>query len=77
MGKVGKTFTLDMKVLAWVESAAKKAREKESAFVNSVLIRAKRQDETWKCEVCGNTWDITSISCNTLVDGEFCEGVKT
>ena len=76
MGKVGKTFTLDMKVLLWIESAAKKAREKESAFVNSILIRAKRQDETWKCEVCGSTWDIGSISCNTLVDGEFCEGVK-
>ena len=41
MGKVGKTFTLDMKVLAWIESAAKKAREKESAFVNSILRRAK------------------------------------
>ena len=65
-----------MKVLAWVESAAKKAREKESAFVNAILIRAKRQDETWKCEVCGSSWDIASISCNTLVDGEFCAGVK-
>ena len=76
MGKVGKTFTLDMKVLAWVESAAKKAREKESAFVNAILIRAKRHDETWKCQVCGSTWDIASVTCNTLVNGEFCEGVK-
>jgi len=76
MGKVGKTFTLDMKVLLWVESAARKAREKESAFVNSILIRAKSKSESWKCGVCGNTWDIESITCNTLVDGEFCEGVK-
>ena len=76
MGKVGKTFTLDMKVLAWVESAAKKAREKESAFVNSILIRAKRHSETWKCEICGSIWDMASISCNTLVDGVWCEGVK-
>jgi len=76
MGKVGKTFTLDMKVLLWIESAAKKAREKESAFVNSILIRAKRQAETWKCSVCGVMNDIESQSCYTLVDGEFCEGVK-
>jgi len=76
MGKVGKTFTLDMKVLLWVESAAKKAREKESAFVNSILIRAKRQAETWKCDVCGVMNDIESQSCYTLVEGEFCAGVK-
>ncbi len=76
MGKVGKTFTLDMKVLLWIESAAKKAREKESAFVNSILIRAKRQSETWKCEICGVSNDIESKTCYTLVEGEFCEGVK-
>jgi len=76
MGKVGKTFTLDMNLLLWIESAAKKAREKESAFVNSILQRAKRQSETWKCSVCGVMNDIESQSCYTLVDGEFCEGVK-
>ena len=76
MGKVGKTFTLDMKVLLWVESAAKKAREKESAFVNSILIRAKQQSETWKCSVCGVANDIESKTCYTLVEGVWCEGVK-
>jgi len=76
MGKVGKTFTLDMKVLLWVESAAKKAREKESAFVNSILIRAKRQSETWKCSECGYANDVDTKACDTLIDGEFCKGVK-
>jgi len=76
MGKVGKTFTLDMKILLWVESAAKKAREKESAFVNSILIRAKRLAETWKCSVCGVSNDVDSKTCYTLTEGEFCEGVK-
>jgi len=76
MGKVGKTFTLDMKVLLWIESAAKTAREKESAFVNSILIRAKQQSETWKCSICGVANDIDSKSCYTLVEGVWCEGVK-
>jgi len=76
MGKVGKTFTLDMNLLLWIESAAKKAREKESAFVNSILQRAKRQSETWKCSICGVMNDIESPSCYTLNNGDFCKGVK-
>jgi len=43
MGKVGKTFTLDMKVLMWLEESAKKERKSESAMVNSILQRVKRQ----------------------------------
>ena len=76
MGKSGKTFTLDYKILMWLEEHAKKEKRSQSAFVNSILIQAKRQAETWECEVCGSTWDLASITCNTLVDGEFCAGVK-
>ena len=76
MGKSGKTFTLDQKVLAWLEDYSKKKKMKESAFVNSILKEAKRHSETWKCSVCGVANDIESKSCYTLVDGEFCEGVN-
>jgi len=76
MGKVGKTFTLDMKVLLWLEESAKKERKSESAMVNSILQRVKRQTETWKCSICGVLNDIESKSCYTLNNDEFCEGVK-
>ena len=76
MGKSGKTFTLDQKVLAWLEESAKKERKSESALVNSILQRAKRQAQTWQCSICGVLNDIESKSCYTLVDDEFCVGVK-
>jgi len=76
MGKVGKTFTLDMKVLGWLEESAKKERKSESAMVSSLLQRDKRQSETWACSICGVLNDIESKSCYTLVDDEFCPGVK-
>jgi len=52
MGKVGKTFTCDVKVLLWLEQYAKKQQKKESAIVNSMLNSAKRQDESWTCPEC-------------------------
>jgi len=76
MGKVGKTFTLDMKLLLWLEESAKKEKKSESAMVNSILQRVKRQTETWECSICGVLNDIESKSCYTLVDDEFCAGVK-
>jgi len=76
MGKVGKTFTLDMKLLLWLEESAKKEKKSESSMVNSILQRVKRQTETWKCDICGVLNDIESQSCYTLVDDEFCAGVK-
>jgi len=61
MGKVGKTFTCDVKVLLWLEEYAKKQNKKESAIVNSMLNSAKRQDESWTCPKCqasnDNRWN--------------------
>ena len=76
MGKVGKTFTLDMKLLLWLEESAKKERKSESAMVNSILQRVKRQTETWECSICGVLNDIESPTCYTLNDDEFCSGVR-
>ena len=77
MGKSGKTFTLDQKVLAWLEDYSKKENMKESAIVNAMLKSAKRQDESWTCSICGVSNANASSSCYTLTDGVFCEGVKS
>ena len=76
MGKVGKTFTLDLQVLMWLADYAKKNNKKESAVVNALLNSAKRQDETWECSICGTSNGNDNQSCYKLTDGEFCEGVK-
>ena len=76
MGKVGKTFTCDVQVLVWLEQFAKKQKKKESAIVNAMLLAAKRQEETWKCSVCGVSNGNDNATCWKLNDGEFCEGVK-
>ena len=73
MGKVGKTFTLDLKVLAWLEDYSKKANMKESAMVNSILKSVKRRSETWQCSECGGTNINDSTLCYADPD---CEGVK-
>jgi len=73
MGKVGKTFTLDLKVLAWLEEYAKKQKMKESAMVNSILKSVKRRSETWECSECGGTNINDSTVCYADPD---CEGVK-
>ena len=76
MGKIGKTFTIDFQVYAWLAEYCKKNNKKESAFVNQLLNSAKRQDETWTCSVCGVSNGNDNQSCYKLTDGEFCEGVK-
>jgi len=76
MGKVGKTFTLDLKVLAWLEEYSKKEKMKESTMVNSILNSVKKRSESWTCLICGVTNANDNQSCYTLNDGEFCEGVK-
>jgi len=76
MGKVGKTFTLDLQVLMWLADYAKKNNKKESAVVNALLNSAKRQSETWTCSICGVSNTNEARSCDKLIDGEFCEGVK-
>jgi hypothetical protein len=70
MGKVGKTFTLDVKVLMWLEEYAKEQKEKESAVVNGFLRSAMQQSTSWKC-----------LDCQSINDNQFttcynCPGVK-
>jgi len=76
MGKVGKTFTCDVKVLLWLEEHAKKNKMKQSTLVNGMLRSAMRMHETWICPICGVSNDLKNISCYTLSDGDFCKGVK-
>jgi len=64
MGKVGKTFTCDVKVLLWLEEYAKKQNKKESAIVNSMLNSAKRQDESWTCPKCQASNDNRYSDCH-------------
>ena len=73
MGKVGKTFTCDIKVLMWLEQYAKKEHKKESAIVNAMLHSAMREHQTWTCTVCGGSNHNDNASCYANPD---CEGVK-
>jgi hypothetical protein len=73
MGKVGKTFTCDVRVLVWLEQFAKKQKKKESAIVNSMLNELKRQDETWTCSVCNGRMHKSETKCWATKD---CKGVK-
>ena len=71
MGKVGKTFTLDVKVLMWLEEYARDHKEKESAVVNGFLRSAMQQSTSWQC-----------MECRAMNDNQFttcynCPGVKT
>jgi len=70
MGKVGKTFTCDVKILLWLEQYAKKQHKKESAIVNALLNSAKRQDESWICPECQVFNDNQFDTCHN------CPGVK-
>ena len=73
MGKVGKTFTCDMKVLMWLEQYARKEHKKESYIVNAMLHSAMRQDETWTCSICDGNNHISEVKCWASKD---CKGVK-
>ena len=74
--KIGKTFTIDLDVYVWLGEYAKEHKQKQSAIVNTILRRAKKSFTSWECSVCGlvNTKD--SKTCYSLVEGEFCKGVK-
>jgi len=65
MGKVGKTFTFDVKVLIWLEQHAKKQHKKESYIVNSMLNSMMRQEETWKCPDCSAINDNQFTTCHS------------
>jgi len=71
MGKVGKTFTCDVKVLLWLEQHAKKEHKKESFIVNSMLNSLMRQASSWKCPECTAINDnqfTTCHSCDYVLD---------
>jgi hypothetical protein len=75
--KVGKTFTIDMKVNAWLHYHAKETKRSQSYIVNALLNSAKRRTEIWICSICDAANNIDSKSCYTIMpDGEFCGGVK-
>jgi len=73
MGKSAKTFTVDIKVLAWLAEYAEKENKKESHIVNNLLNSMKRRFETWTCAKCGGTNHNDNASCYANPD---CEGVK-
>jgi len=73
MGKSAKTFTIDMKVLMWLEQYAKKENQKQSYIVNQVLNSMMRQASSWTCSKCGGTNGNDSTVCYADID---CEGVK-
>jgi phage FluMu protein Com len=65
MSKVGKTFTVDIDVLVWLESHARKKNMKESALVNGMLRSAMRQHQTWKCPECTAVNDNQFTTCHS------------
>ena len=73
MGKLSRSFTCDLDVLAWLEQYSRKENKKQSYIVNSVLRNVMRQNQTWKCSVCGGTNHNDNASCYADPD---CAGVK-
>jgi len=73
MGKSAKTFTIDIKILAWLEKYAKKENKKESHIVNDLLNSAMRQTQTWTCPECDGTNHISEKVCWATTG---CKGVK-
>jgi len=65
MGKVGKTFTCDVKVLVWLEQYAKKQKKAESYIVNSMLNSAMRQASSWICPECQAMNDNQFSNCHS------------
>jgi len=76
MGKFGRTFTIDMEVLNWLEQHGKEHNMKVSYIVNAILSTSMRQSQVWKCSICGMSNHIDNQSCYKLTDGVFCKGVK-
>ena len=50
--KVGKTFTIDLDVYAWLVKYCKDHHQKQSYVVNSILRRARKGMESWICPEC-------------------------
>jgi sugar/nucleoside kinase (ribokinase family) len=53
MGKIGKTFTIDLDVYNWLVRHAEKKNRKVSFVVNLALRKIKSQTEMWTCPECG------------------------
>ena len=70
MGKSAKTFTIDIKILSWLEEYARQNNRKESAVVNSVLRDVMHSSQTWKCPECNEINDNQFTTCHS------CPGVK-
>jgi len=67
MGKSAKTFTIDIKVLAWLEEYAKKQNKKESYIVNQMLNSEMRKTQTWKCPECNTVNDNRWTDCHACL----------
>jgi len=65
MGKVGKTFTLDMEVLFWLEEHAKKNNMSQSILVNGMLRSARRMNMNWNCPKCDATVNNQFTKCHS------------
>ena len=70
MAKIGKTFTIDLDIYAWLEQYAKDKDRKVSFVVNQALRQIKRSVETWDCPECK-----ASNHCN-YNDCHNCDYVK-
>jgi len=71
MGKLSRSFTCDLDVLAWLEQYSKKENKKQSYIVNALLRSAMRQNQTWKCPECTAVNDnqfTTCHSCEYILD---------
>jgi len=65
MGKLSKSFTCDLDVLAWLEQYARKEQKKQSYIVNALLRSAMRQSQTWKCPDCDSINDNQFTTCHS------------
>ena len=64
MAKIGKTFTIDLDIYAWLEQYAKDKDRKVSFVVNQALRQIKRSVETWDCPECGTGNHNQFTSCH-------------
>ena len=71
MGKLSRSFTCDLDVLAWLEQYAIKEHKKQSYLVNAMLRSAMRQNQTWNCPECravNDNQQTTCHSCEYILD---------
>jgi ribosomal protein L40E len=64
MGKIGKTFTIDIDIYNWLEQHAKDKNRKVSYIVNAALRQTKRSLELWICPECKASNDNRFNDCH-------------